>query len=718
MSKAFLSQNWYRVAERKPRLRRHSQLHRTRYRGQLWYVLQDRTSGRFHRFSPSSYRVISMLDGTRTMQEIWDTTCEQLDDETLTQDEVIRLLAQLHAADVLLGDIPPDIEELSDRGERQRSRMRLKSFMNPLAIRLPLLDPDDFVSATMPLARPFISWFGALLWLAVVGYGSFLALAHWEELTENVADRVLTAENLGLLILCYVCVKAVHEMGHAYVVKRWGGDVHEIGVMFLVFMPVPYIDASDSMRFPSKWQRALVGAAGILVEAFLAGVAMNVWLNAEDGLVRAFAFNVMLIGGVSTILFNGNPLLKFDGYYVLSDVIEIPNLANRANSHIAYLVKRYGFGMKEVESPATAPGEASWFTIYAIAAFIYRIFITFAIVLFVSTQFFFIGVLMAIWAVALMFGWPLLKQGWFLLASPALRHHRGRAFAVTGGVIAALGGLLFALPLPHATVAEGVVWVSGDRIVHAEADGIVTGLSATPGSHVDACETLATLDNPMIAARVKLLDGFIEELRRRLAAQDFADRSAARLLREELRAAEADRQLALERSKSLVVRTRTAGDLVLPDGGDIVGRFLQKGDVVAYVTDFRDPLVRVIVPEDRSDLVRSETRNIQLRFASEPDRVIPARIEREVPAFSASLPSMALATEGGGRIALDPGGSGAAGGRQALSNLLHLDVRLEPGTTFRSLGERVFVRFDHGKEPAASQLYRVVRQIFLRQFDI
>lgn len=718
MEKSFLSQNWYRVEKLKPRLRRHARIYRSRYRGQIWYVLQDRTSGRFHRFSPSGYRVISMLDGRHTVQEIWDTVCEQLDDETLTQDEVIRLLGQLHAADVLLGDIPPDIEELSDRGQRQRNRKFIMSFMNPLALRLPLIDPDDFVSSTFPLVRPLISWVGALVWIAVVAYGGFLAVSHWDEITKNVVLRVLTAENLGILALCYVAVKAVHELGHAYVVKRWGGEIHEIGLMFLVFMPVPYVDASDAMRFPSKWQRALVGAAGIIVEAFLAAIAMLVWLNAEDGLVRTFAFNVMLIGGISTLLFNGNPLLKFDGYYVFSDILEIPNLAQRSKDYIGYVIKRHAFGMKHAENPATGRGEPFWFVFYGVAAFIYRLFITFAIVLFVSTQFFFLGIILAVWALVLMFVWPLSKQAWFLLASPALRHHRGQAFAVTGGVIGGLAALLFALPLPHATVAEGVVWVPGDRIIHSAADGVIVDQPAHSGEQVDAGAALVMLDDPLIKARLRMLDGYVEELRRRLAARDFADRSAARVLQEELRAAEADRTLTEARLDNLVIRATATGSLVVPGGQDLVGRFVHKGEVVAYVTDFRDPLIRVIVPEGRSDLVRSETRGVQVRFASEPDRILPARIEREVPELSVSLPSLALATEGGGQIALDPSATDAAGQRQALSKLLHLDVRLEDGTTFRGLGERIYVRFDHGREPAALQIYRTMRQVFLRQFDI
>src|SRR6266700_3652649 len=117
--------------------------------------------------------------------------------------------------------------------------------------------------------------------------------------------------------------------------------------MFLVFMPVPYVDASSSASFREKWRRALVGSAGIIVELLLASFALFVWLDAEEGLVRGFAYNVMLIGGISTVLFNGNPLLRFDGYYVLADLLEIPNLADRSKKYIGHLLIRYIFGVKD-----------------------------------------------------------------------------------------------------------------------------------------------------------------------------------------------------------------------------------------------------------------------------------------------------------------------------------------------------------------------------------
>ncbi|MFC6657562.1 site-2 protease family protein [Roseibium salinum] len=301
MEQSYFSQSWYRVAQLHLRLRAHVRIHRTIFRGQLWYVMQDRTSGRFHRFAPETYFVISLMNGERSMQEVWDIACDNLSEKVMAQDEVVNLLGQLHAADVLFGDVPPDIEEIADRGRKSRNRKLMMSFMNPLAIRLNLIDPNEFLNATYPLVRPLLSWFGAMFYVAFVAYATVLAGMNWDALTENVTDRVLSTENIVLLLLSYPAIKALHELGHAYAIKRWGGDVHEIGIMMLVFMPVPYVDASDSAAFTGKWQRALVGAAGILVEVFLACLALIVWLNAGDGLVRAFAFNVMLIGGVSTL---------------------------------------------------------------------------------------------------------------------------------------------------------------------------------------------------------------------------------------------------------------------------------------------------------------------------------------------------------------------------------------------------------------------------------
>ncbi|MGN7805406.1 peptidase M50 [Ensifer sp. 22521] len=715
MERSYFSSSWYRVAQLKLKLRGHVRIHRTVFRDQLWYVLQDRTSGRFHRFTPETYLIISLMDGHRTMQAIWDIACDKLTDKVVTQDEVIQLLGQLHAADVLFGNVPPDINEIAERGKKARNRKLLMSFGNPLAIRFGLLDPNEFLNATAIVGRVLFSWFGALVFICLVAYAAVLAGMNWNALTANVTDRVLSTSNLFLMLIAYPLIKTLHELGHAYAVKRWGGDVHEVGAMMLVFMPVPYVDASDSLAFASKWQRALVGAAGIFVEMTLAAVALIVWVNAQEGLVRAFAFNVMLIGGVSTLLFNGNPLLRFDGYYVLSDLLEIPNLASRANKYLAYLVQRYAFKIGSVNSPATAPGEEFWFVLYGVSAFFYRLVVTGAIIALVSQKFFIVGTLLAIWALILMFAVPLAKAFWFLLTSPLLRRSRGRAFAVVGSVLAAVALGVFVLPIPHATVVQGIVWLPGDAIVHVQTDGTVDEIAAAPAAEVKAGDPLIRQEDPLLSARVDLLQLRVAELQRRLTKQDLSDLAHASMVKEELRLARADLDLTRQRQENLIVRAPSSGTLILPDDRDLPGKFVRRGKVIAYVAHFDKPTIRVIVPEEDADLVRSQTRDVSLRFVEDFSKIYRAVVVREVPALTDTLPNAALSTAGGGAIALDPRDTSQ---RRVLANLLHLDLMLTESPTVPRIGGRVFVRFSHGSSPVASRIYRSTRQIFLRLFKV
>lgn len=714
MEKSLYSSSWYRVADLKPRLRSHVRFHRRQYRKQLWYVLQDRTSGRYHRFTPSAYLIINLMNGDRTVQEIWDLACVQLDEDTVTQDGMIRLLSQLHSGNVLCGDAPPDLEEMANRGDRLTRKKLLMSVMNPLSLRIPLMDPEVFVSATYPLIKPFLSWFGALVFLFTVGYALMLAGQHWSELTGNIADQVLVAESLLLLVLTYPFVKALHELGHAYAVKKWGGEVHEIGIMFLVFMPVPYVDASESAGFQSKWQRAFVGAAGIIVEVFLAALAMFVWLNAEEGLVKAFAFNVMLIGGVSTVLFNGNPLLRFDGYYVLSDLLEIPNLGMRANRYIAYLIQHYLFGVESVESPVTAKGEAGWFFFYAIASFVYRLFIVVAIITFVGTQFFIIGVILAIWSLILMFVVPLSKQLWFLLTSPVLRRKRGRAMSVTLSTVAFVAGVLMFVPLPYATMTEGVVWAPEESDVRAGADGQIAKVLSEPSTFVKKGTPLFQAQDPLLDARVRVLQAKVRELELSYEATDFTEPVQARIIAEKLKHAKADLELAYSKREALIVRSHLDGVFLVSQVADLPGEFVKKGDTLGYVMPAQEPVIRVVVTEDQADLVRRRLQGIDIRFVEDIDTVIEAKKLQEVPTLTNSLPTLALSTAGGGKNVVDPT---AKQDLRVLENLLHLEISVDLPPK-NMIGGRVYVRFDHGNEALASRIYRSVRQVFLKTFNV
>lgn len=715
MSGPLFSASWYRVAGLTPRLRAHAQIHRHEYRGQLWYVLEDRSSTRFHRFSPPAYLVIGLMDGHRTVQEIWDTAMRRLGDEAPTQDEMIQLLGQLHRADVLQSDVPPDTAEMLGRRERQERRRWQGQLLSFLSWRVPLLDPERLLQRFLWLVRPLVGWLGALLWLAVVGAGSVLAATHWGDLSRDVVDRVMAPQSLLLLWLAFPAVKALHELGHAFVTKAWGGEVHDMGVMFLVFTPVPYVDASAASAFRSKWRRILVGAAGMLVELFIAALALGLWLSVQPGAVRTLAYNVVFIAGVSTLLFNANPLLRFDGYYILADLIEIPNLRARANAYLGYLAERYLFGREDADAgPATA-GERLWFVGYAIASFAYRVLIVAGIVLFIAAKFLLLGMLVAASTAVAWVGIPLVRAVAYLLTSTRLRRVRWRAVTVSVTLAALIVGLVGYVPLPLRTRTEGVVWIPDEAIVRAGGEGFVERIAARPGDRVRRGDELVVVRDPALEAQARVLVARVGEMEARLHEQRVLDRFKAELLKEELAYARQNLARTRERLDALAVRAGTAGTFVVPLAEDLPGRFTRKGEVLGYVVDLARVTVRAVVEQQEIDLVRHRTFGAQVRLAERFDAIVPAAMRREVPEASDRLPSMALGAAGGGRIAVDPSD---AQGVRTLEKVFQVDLELPAGLGVVNVGGRAHVRFDHGWEPLASRWYRQVRQLLLSRLNV
>ena len=715
MSGPLLSNAWYRVAALRPRLRSHARLHRHRYRGEVWYLLQDPASGRVHRFTPAARTLIAAMDGSRSVADIWELANRALGERSPTQDQVIQLLGQLHAADLLQSDVTPDVAELFARGEREVRVRRRAAYGNPMALRIPLWDPDRFLERVRPWLDLLWSRWGALVWLAVVAPALCLVPSHWPELTNNFSDRVLAIDNLIVLYLLFPVIKAFHELGHASATKAGGGEVHDMGLILLVLMPVPYVEASAATAFRSRHRRALVGAAGMAVEIFIAALAFYVWLAIEPGLVKALLFNVMVIASVSTVIFNGNPLLRYDAYYILCDLIEMPNLSARALRYWAYLAERYALGMREAEGPIASRAEKVWFVCYGLASTAYRVLVTVVIALFIASRFFIIGVLLAAWALVAMAVLPVARALGHVIASPRLRKRRRRALVVTFGSIAAVLLLVVAVPLPYHSDAEGVVWLADEALVRAGANGFVERFLTVPGNHVAAGEAVLRTRDPALEAQLRLAEGKVDELEAAYAAEFVADRARAQIVRDKLDGARAALARAEERAGDAIVRVRADGVFYVPQAGDLPGRYYRKGELLGYVIGEAAPLVRVVVPQDAVDPVRVATDRVLVRLAARPGQVLEGRMVRQVPGGEAYLPSRALAVDGGGQIATDPRDSS---GPKALERMFQFDVALQGTPALGVFGERAYVRFEHKREPLAARWYRDVRRLFLSRFGV
>ncbi|THJ25414.1 MAG: HlyD family efflux transporter periplasmic adaptor subunit [Nitrospira sp. CG24E] len=715
MSEALFSPSWYRVATLSPRLRSHAQLHRHQYRGQTWYVLQDRSNERYHRFSPSAYAFIGLMDGKRTVQEIWDLVSTKLGDDAPTQPEVVQLLSQLHSTDVLQCDIPPDIAELLHRHERTRQKKWQRKLMNVFAWQFPLFDPERLLQTFVSLVRPFFGWGGAALWLAIVIPGLLVGATHWSDLTANLIDQITTPQNLVLLWFLFPIIKALHEFGHAFAVKAFGGEVHEMGIMLLVFSPVPYVDASASSAFSSKWQRAVVGAAGMIVELMIASIAILVWVSVEPGLVSTLAYNTVMIAGISTVIFNGNPLLRFDGYHMLADLTEIPNLGQRGNKYLGYLCERYPFGRTEAQVPHATPGERVWFVGYAVSAFLYRVFIVFVILMYLTDQWFALGMFFAAVTAITWFLIPLGKGFGYLFTGPRLRRVRGRAIAVTAGAVAVVIVALCLTPVPFRTRAEGVVWIPDEAVVRAGADGFVEQVVGIPGSKVSQGDVLVVCRDSVLTTQLTVLQAQVQEIDARIREHIPTNLVKAKILEEEKRYIEEKLARTRERVRDLVITAKVDGTLVVSRVEDLPGRFVHRGDVLAHVVDLKTLTVRTVVDQTDIDLIRHSTKQVQVRLAERIVSPIDAGVTRLVPAASDELPSPALGSAGGGQVPIDPKDPK---GQKALRKVFQMDLQLPVDLGVVNVGGRVYVRFDHGWVPLMAQWFRQGRQLFLSRFNV
>ena len=711
-----LSAVWHRVADLTPKLRPHVDIVRHMTRGSPWYVAYDRATNRSFRFPPDVYRVLVRLDGQRTVDQVWTEIAERDDEDLPSQDDLVRILGQMYLFDMLHSQAIADPEELATRSDRGRRKKLLQRFQNPLYLRIQLFDPDRFLDRTNSVFGLLFSPAGFVFWSLAVGWFCLQGAANWTSLTTDVAARVLAVDNLVLMLVVFPLIKILHELGHAHAVKKFGGEVHDIGIMFLIFLPVPYVDASASAVLQNKRDRAFVAAAGMYVELLVAAGAMLVWLNTEPGALKALAFNAMFIASVSTLVFNGNPLLKFDAYYILSDLIEVPNLGTRANRYWVYLLQRYAFGVPNATNPATAPGERIWFLIYAPAALVYRLTVLCGVAVFVSTKYLFLGAVLIVWSILLSLVWPLLRGIDYMLFSEVMAGRRHRAALAVTGAIAGLGVLLFWVPVPYGTIAPGIVVAPKQSLVVASADGIVRGVHVRSGERVKAGAPILTLENLETASRAEMVLARLDEMRLRAQAAEALAPFDVPGFRQQVDLLE--REVGKTRSSvdDLTVTAPQDGTYLMNKADDLIGAYVSRGALLGHVLARPPSQIKVVVSQSDVDLVRGHTRSVAVRLASYPEMgAIPAELLGEVPGATRSLPGLALGKPSGGAIALDPS---ARDGRTALFPFFVFSIALPPDAPPALIGEVANVRFDYGASPIGPQILRALRQSFLRVFGV
>jgi putative peptide zinc metalloprotease protein len=729
------SEAWHQVAHLRPKLRSVVQCHRQDFRGQLWYVLRDPSNNQFFRVDPAGYHLIGLLDGRKTVADAWHATQDALGDRAPTQNETIQLLGQLHQSNLLQAELPMDAQQMFERRRKRQQREVSGYLMNLLFARIPLLDPDRFLDRWTPLLGWLFGPVGFALWLLIIGWGLFAAAGDAQQLWMRT-QSVLAPDNLIYLYLCFAGVKALHEIGHGLACKYHGraelvsGEVHTVGIMLLVLMPVPYVDASSAWGFRSKWRRAFVGLAGMYVELAVAAIAAVIWSRTAGGtLINGLAYNIIFIASVSTLLFNGNPLLRFDAYYVLSDLLEIPNLNQRSKEFLQYLGKRYLYGVRQPKNPAHSVVERFWLTVYGIASFVYRMIIAVGIFLFVAEQFMIVGVVLLAGAFA---GWFLMPIGKFiryLFTSGELSRTRPRAMAVTGGILGPAILAVGLIPVPDYGWAQGVVKARQAQAVHMGATGFIQTIEPTTARVKAQDGLLVRAQNQELGNQLQRLRAERRRLEARYREAKAQQLNTAQRIRRRIAAMDERISHLQQRLDRLSIQAPFDGTWVAPKAdfqrgaylkrGEPVGRLLSTGDLVVHVT-----ADQYLGPRLRS--VQDGVNAVQIRVDGRPRPTLTGRIERIMPAGQRALPSPALGQPAGGRFALQRPDENDAAQQGPQTSAPFFEVTLDPGDPIeqgppgRALlpGQRVVVRFTLPSKPIWSQVYLAASQLLQSRLQL
>ncbi|MSR57957.1 MAG: HlyD family efflux transporter periplasmic adaptor subunit [Planctomycetaceae bacterium] len=492
-------------------------------RGETVWAVKDPVSLQYFHFRDEEYWILEQLDGTVTLSELQGRFAERFAPSRLEQTELQTFLGTLHQSGLILADAPGQGDELLRRARDQSRREWRQRLANPLAIRFRGFDPERLLERLAPLYRvPFSPWCLAIA-AAWVLSAIVLVATRFDVLQTRLPAReaFFSPGNLVWIGIVLAFTKVLHELGHALTLKQFGGECHEMGVMLLVFTPCLYCNVTDAWMLPSKWQRAMVGAAGIVVELLLAATCTYLWWFSEPGLFNSLCLNVMFVCSVSTLLINGNPLFRYDGYFVLADLTETPNLARQGMTAFREALAHWFLGIELPRDEDLPLGRRVVLAAYCLASLAYRMVVLFGVLWFVykALQPHRMEVFAELLVLAVAGGFvvsPLWQLGRFL-SNPYWRRKVKTRRAVAGGfAVLLIAATLLAIPLPHRVVVPVLLQPADARRVYAAVGGrLAEGVAE--GASVAAGQTIAVLENSDLALEIEKLRGQRDQQQLRVA---------------------------------------------------------------------------------------------------------------------------------------------------------------------------------------------------------
>lgn len=491
------------IGRLKPRLRDELTVTFDDTGSEISVVIEDPANGVFFRLGYSEYAFASMLNGQRSISDVVASAADNLQTGAFNETQAAALTKWLIDNNLVSTSASTNAGRVIDQ-QRTKKINFTWGRLNPISTQIVLGNPAKLVRLAETLCGWMFTRFGLFVWFTAILMGVNQVIGHSERVQPSL-QPMLASSNLWIMLATWLILRLAHEGGHAVAARRWGAEVHEAGLAFILFVPLPFVNLTSSWKLQSKWQRIAVAAAGMYVELFLAAIAACIWSTSVDPVVRQYAMNVVIAAGLTTLLFNLNPLMKFDGYYMLSDLLNLPNLATHAQEWQQQNVDRLLLG-KKPEPKTIPPVKRLLVSTYALAGAVWKIIICISLATAASVLFAGAGLALSCISIGLWTITPMVAIG-----NRIHRHcQRYRLGWVRPSIVTVAASLLMIagwnLRWQPRFTAPVVVGHDPYSTVRTTADGFVEAVLLEQGEAVAIGTPILRLSNPNLVLKLKELE--------------------------------------------------------------------------------------------------------------------------------------------------------------------------------------------------------------------
>jgi putative peptide zinc metalloprotease protein len=605
---------------------------------------------KFFRIGYAEYIFVSLLDGHTSVAEALSLTARALGPDAFSEQEATAICSWLIDSG-LAYMVEPGSETSIGTPARRQQPSKPVNRLNPFWLKIPLFNPDRLLDRILPAVRWIHSGPIIALSLCLFGVAVCALILDWHRFVAS-ANGVFAQSNWLSLAAAWLLLKLIHEFSHAIVCKKHGGEVREMGLILVLFTPMAYVDVTSSWRFRSKWNRIHTAVAGMYVELIVAAFVAILWSRTRSVTMSHLYFNIIFMASLTTLVFNANPLMRFDGYYILSDVLEIPNLYRLGQEYVRNLASGVFLGARS-KTPPMRGVKGAIIKTYGIAAFTWRILVVVSLTIAASALFRGAGIALAVFGLLAWFGPAGLKLGRHLADELSMNPRRiARLFLTTTALGMLITYCLLELPWPGTITAPGIVSYQDDAIVRCENPGFIQQIHVQDGQYVQQGALLAELRNDVLESEYKDLGLVIEESeakhRHHIQKKEFPAAQVELQNQNALKKRFAEKKHQLD---SLIIRAPLSGRITARNLDTRLSTYLEKGSELLAIGDEERKELRVSVSQDDVDeFSRNRHRSVCCRIRSQ--KVQQVLLRRITPRATKSPPHEALYATNGGPLAV------------------------------------------------------------------